>query len=42
MLALGIEIKSTTDSVGHQILLDTLWEHAVVSPSYKYVGSGAD
>lgn len=40
MLALGIEIKSTTDSVGHQILLDALY--AVVSPSYKYMGTGAD
>jgi hypothetical protein len=31
MLALGIEIKSATDSVGHQVLSNALLEHAVVS-----------
>ncbi len=29
MLALGIEIKSSTDSVRHQIPLDALWEDAL-------------
>jgi hypothetical protein len=31
MLSLGIEIKSATDSVGHQVLSNPLWGHAVVS-----------
>ncbi len=40
MLALGIKIKSATDSVGRQILSDALWEHAVISHSYRCMTSG--
>ena len=41
MVALGIEIEPTTDTVGHQVLFDALWEYAIVSHSHKCVNHGA-
>ncbi len=41
MVALGIEIEPATDTVGHQVLFDALWEYAIVSHSYKSVRYGA-